>query len=108
MFTIAAGIILAILILSNADTIVVVIGVGVLLAIVLLAAGSGAVLWGGPARMCGIIGIALGFCYGRRIRKLHQNTSLNAAQHFRGLLVATLILGIPAVAALCWAVAQLW
>jgi len=45
MFTIAAGIILAILILTNADTIVLVIGVALLLAIVLLAAGSGTVLF---------------------------------------------------------------
>jgi len=108
MFTIAVGIILAILILTNADTIVLVIGVALLLAIVLLAAGNGAVLWGGPARVCGIIGIVLGFCYGRRIRMLHQDASLNAVQHLRGLLVATLILGIPGVAAFCWAVAQLW
>jgi hypothetical protein len=108
MFTIAAGVILAILILTDADTIVLVIGVVLLSAIILLAADGGAVLWGGPARVSGMIGVGLGFCYGRRIRKLHQNASLTAGQHFLGLLVATLILGIPAVAALCWTAALLW
>jgi hypothetical protein len=95
MLEIAGGIILAAIILANADTIVTLIGAALLITLSALLV-SGMLAWGGPVLIFGGAGLALGYLFCRGLRQLGRDRILNRAQRIFGTIVCTLLLGVPA------------
>jgi hypothetical protein len=109
MFTIAGGIILAVIILAHADAIAALVGAAILIvvgALLLLAAGPFFWFRAGPVLVFGAVGLDLGYWFVRGVRRLRRDArprypgdaTLNAAQLCFGMLIAIVCLGAPAAA----------